>query len=116
MQQLIEDGTAESLFLFAIFLLFTIIFPLAKLITMGMQIHYYGKNWQNKMTKFIEAVGHFSMLDVFIIALMVLLLKLDLLVNVSVHEGFYYFTVSIVLSTLLSFVLKYQRNKFISNE
>ncbi|MPV85442.1 paraquat-inducible protein A [Ostreibacterium oceani] len=89
--------------------LFTVIFPVAKLVTMALQIRHLCRNWQNKMTKVVETLGHFSMLDVFVIALMVILLKLRVLVDVQLHIGFYVFTVSIVASILLSFWIKQLR-------
>lgn len=107
--ELASEPSGQNLFLLLIIGVFTFVFPIAKLTTMFLQIKNYGKNWQNKMTRFVETVGHFSMLDVFIIALMVLLLKLRVLVDVSIHAGFYWFTASIVLSILLSFGIKYLR-------
>ncbi len=110
MWELAGEPTPQNLFLLFIIGVFTFIFPIAKLATMFLQIKNYGKNWQNKMTRFVETVGHFSMLDVFIIALMVLLLKLRVLVDVIIHGGFYWFTLSIVLSIVLSYGIKQLRH------
>lgn len=107
--QLGSEPSGQNIVLLVIIVLFTFIFPIAKLTTMFLQIKHYDKNWQNKMTRFIEAVGHFSMLDVFIIALMVLLLKLRVLVDVTIHSGFYCFTASIILSIALNYSIKQLR-------
>ncbi|MBS9778451.1 MAG: paraquat-inducible protein A [Gammaproteobacteria bacterium] len=107
--ELLAKGGLQNIFLGLIIFIFTIIFPIAKLITMFLQIKFYQTNWQNSMTRFIESVGHFSMLDVFVIALMVLLLKLRMLVDVEIHQGFYWFTASIVISIVLSFIIKKAR-------
>lgn len=107
--ELAGEPTGQNVVLLLIITVFTFIFPAAKLMTMFLQIKHYGKNWQNKMTRFVETLGHFSMLDVFIIALMVLLLKLRVLVDVSLHSGFYWFTASIILSLALSFWIKRAR-------
>lgn len=109
--ELASEPTGQNLFLLVIIVTFTFIFPIAKLITMFLQIKNHGKNWQNRMTRFVEAVGHFSMLDVFIIALMVLLLKLRVLVDVIIYAGFYWFTAAIVGSILLSFAIKHLRHQ-----
>lgn len=101
---------------FLVIFCFTILFPLAKIITMFLQIKHYQQNWQNRATKILEAIGHFSMVDVFVIALMVLLLKLKVLVQVNIEIGFYVFTVSIVLSILLSFIIKTHRKKLFESE
>ncbi len=106
MIELGSHPSVQNIFLLLIILLFTFVFPLAKLVTMFLQIKHHGKNWQNRMTRFVESAGHFSMVDVFVIALMVLLLKLRVLVDVSVHAGFYWFTASIVTSIMLSFFIK----------
>ena len=107
--QLAKDFSNWGVFL--VILCFTILFPIAKIITMFLQIKHKDQNWQNRATKILETVGHFSMVDVFVIALMVLLLKLKVLVEVKIEAGFYVFTASIVLSILLSFIIKSQRNK-----
>lgn len=104
--ELASHPSAQNIFLLLIISVFTFVFPIAKLVTMFLQIKHYGQNWQNKMTGFVEAVGHFSMLDVFIIALMVLLLKLRVLVDVTIHQGFYWFSASIITSIALSFAIK----------
>ncbi|PIE42188.1 MAG: hypothetical protein CSA47_01695 [Gammaproteobacteria bacterium] len=109
--ELASEPNGQNILLLVIITVFTFIFPIAKLATMFLQIRHYGENWQNRMTRFVETLGHFSMLDVFVIALMVLLLKLRILVDVIIHEGFYWFTASIVISILLSFTIKYLRKK-----
>lgn len=109
MAELAANFTGQNIFLLLIIVLFTLVFPIAKLVTMLLQIKNYEQNWQNRMTRLVESVGHFSMLDVFVIALMVLLLKLRVLVDVEIHAGFYWFTTAIVLSILLSYGIKYLR-------
>ncbi len=111
MIELASEPNGQNIILLLIIGIFTFVFPIAKLATMFLQIKNYGKNWQNKMTRFIETVGHFSMLDVFVIALMVLLLKLRVLVDVIIHSGFYWFSASIILSILLSFGIKQLRQE-----
>lgn len=106
LKELAAEPNAQNILLLIIIAVFTFVFPIAKFATMLLQIKYYGQNWQNKMTYFVETLGHFSMVDVFVIALMVLLLKLRVLINVSIHAGFYWFSASIVLSIVLSFAIK----------
>lgn len=106
MIELASNPSQQNIFLLLIIGIFTFIFPMAKFVTMFLQIKHYDKNWQNKMTRLVETIGHFSMLDVFIIALMVLLLKLRVLVDVIIHSGFYWFSASIILSIVLSFTIK----------
>ncbi|MGY0399810.1 MAG: paraquat-inducible protein A [Ostreibacterium sp.] len=117
--KLANNYSGQNMMILVIIVIFTFIFPIAKFCTMFLQIKNHNTNWQNKLTRLIEAIGHFSMLDVFIIALMVLLLKLRILVNLSIHAGFYWFTLSIVLSVALSFGIKQLRKnneKIINNQ
>jgi paraquat-inducible protein A len=49
----------------------------------------------------VEAVGRWSMLDVFVVALIVVAVRTSLIDDVSVHAGIYVFTAAIVLSLLV---------------
>jgi|GEM_PF-6600435 len=108
---LARHPSGQNITLLLIVVVFTLIFPMAKLATMFLQIRYYGRNWHNRMTDIIETLGHFSMLEVFIMALMVLLLKLRMLVEVRLQAGFYWFALSMVLTIGLALVLKKLRLK-----
>ena len=107
--ELAKEPNRQNIFLLTIIVCFTLLFPIAKLLTMFLQIKNHGKNWQNCITRLIESVGHLSMLEVFVIALMVLLLKLGMFVDVYVHQGFYWFSISILMSILLSYGIKFFR-------
>jgi paraquat-inducible protein A len=49
----------------------------------------------------MEAAGRWSMLDVFVVALIVVGVRTSLIDDVSVHAGVYVFTAAIVLSLLV---------------
>ncbi len=49
----------------------------------------------------MEAAGRWSMLDVFVVALIVVAVRTSLINDVSVHAGVYVFTAAIVLSLLV---------------
>lgn len=108
---LAEEASLDSVLLLAVIFLFTFVFPIAKLVTLFLQILNLHRKWENRATKIVETIGHFSMVDVFVIALMVLMLKLDLLVKVYIHAGFYAFTASILLTIGLSMYLKKHRQE-----
>jgi paraquat-inducible protein A len=88
--------------LFLIIFVFTILFPVIKILLLGM-IHYY-RSWpEEKMKKllhFLSLVSKWSMLDVFIVALLVVIVRLGITGRVEVQWGLYVFAVSVILSTL----------------
>jgi len=48
----------------------------------------------------VEAVGRWSMLDVFVIAILVVVIKLSLISDVEIHAGLYVFIAAVVLSMI----------------
>ncbi|MDX2505114.1 MAG: paraquat-inducible protein A [Gammaproteobacteria bacterium] len=90
------------LFLFLVIFIFSILFPLFKL---GVMLYVW--NSQAGVTvqhflKWIHQLGKWSMLDVFVVALMVVSIKFDQVANMQIHYGFYLFLSSVLLSMLLS--------------
>jgi paraquat-inducible protein A len=88
--------------LFLIIFVFTILFPVIKILLLGL-IHYC-RSWpQEKMKKllhYLSLVSKWSMLDVFIVALLVVIVRLGITGRVEVQWGLYVFAVSVILSTL----------------
>lgn len=98
-QQLFED---RELMLGLIILVFSIVFPIIKLsilavlwISPDSQSHRFGR-WMN----FLVVFGKWSMLDVFVVALILVSVKLGALASVEVHYGLYAFATSVLLSML----------------
>ena len=54
------------------------------------------------MYRVLEAVGHWSMLDVFVVAILIVLVKLGPLAKVQPQQGVYWFAVAIFLSMVTS--------------
>jgi paraquat-inducible protein A len=82
---------------------FSIVFPAAKIL-----IALY--LWQSTdadhgklsgILSWLERLGRWSMLDVFIVALLVVAIQVSLISDVATHLGFYLFTVGVVLSLIL---------------
>jgi len=88
--------------LFLIIFVFTILFPVIKILLLGL-IHYHWSWPQEKVKKllhYLSLVSKWSMLDVFIVALLVVIVRLGITGKVEVRWGIYVFAVSVVLSTL----------------
>ncbi|MBE6401424.1 MAG: hypothetical protein E7037_05285 [Verrucomicrobia bacterium] len=95
-----------QLFLFIVILLFSILFPVAKLLSLG-YIAFYDADeaTRKRQLKWLSSFGKWSMLDVFVIALLVVSLKLGDMVNVEIHSGIYFFVASVILTMILTQIL-----------
>ncbi len=95
---------ANELFLFLILFVFTICFPLVKINAMlGLWLWprldaELARNWFH----FVSNLGKWSMLDVFIVAILVLTVKSSGVANINVSIGFFLFFVSVMLTQLAS--------------
>jgi paraquat-inducible protein A len=88
--------------LFLIIFVFTILFPVVKIIFLAL-IHYF-RFWpqekRKKLLHYLSLVSKWSMLDVFIVALLVVIIRLGITGRVEVRWGIYVFAASVILSTL----------------
>lgn len=103
----ILQGAAELLrhgdyFLFFVIVVFSVLFPLIKL---GLALHLWYRAdatspQLGRALAWIEQLGRWSMLDVFVVALLVVAIQASLISEVAMHAGIYVFTGAIVLSIL----------------
>jgi paraquat-inducible protein A len=88
--------------LFLIIFVFTILFPVAKIVLLF--LIYYFRFWTLEKRKgllhYLGLVSKWSMLDVFIVALLVVIVRLGITGKVEVRWGIYVFALSVILSTL----------------
>lgn len=90
---------AKEHFLAAVIFFFSIIFPVAKLAILFFTWFVRLKEENRKMTlRFLGVLGKWSMLDVFVTAIMLVWLKLGALADAKAEEGIYFFAVSILLA------------------
>jgi paraquat-inducible protein A len=91
---------ADELFLFLILLVFTICFPFVKINALLALWLYPGLTAEQARSffKFVSHLGKWSMLDVFVIAILVLTIKSSGVASIKVGSGFYLFFVSVVLT------------------
>ena len=95
--RLLEEG---ELPLFLIILVFTIIFPATKLaLAFDAWVRLGPRRRQAAQDPRLDrGLGKWSMLDVFVVALVVVVLKLSYVSDVTVHLGLYIFALAVVLS------------------
>ena len=99
--------------LFFVIAIFSLCIPAVKIISLMLivNIKYEQGTLLDKLLSLIETLGKWSMLDVFVVALLLVSLKLGALAKVEVHYGLYMFTVSVILTMGLSFWIYKLANK-----
>lgn len=95
---------AGELFLFLILFVFTVCFPFVKLTAMLVLWLYprVGAEHARNMFHFVSNMGKWSMLDVFVVAILVLTIKSSGIADIRVGDGFFLFFVSVMLTQFAS--------------
>jgi paraquat-inducible protein A len=95
---------AGEIFLFLILFVFTICFPFVKINTMLVLWLYPRLDGERaqRMYHFVSDLGRWSMLDVFVLAILVLTVKSSGVANIQVGTGFFLFFASVMLTQLAS--------------
>jgi paraquat-inducible protein A len=95
---------ADEIFLFLILFVFTICFPFVKINALLALWLYPGLTADQARTffKFVSHLGKWSMLDVFVVAILVLTVKSTGLASIKVGSGFFFFFVSVMLTQFAS--------------
>jgi paraquat-inducible protein A len=103
-QGLIVLWKAGELFLFLILFVFTVLFPFVKINTMlALWLWPRLENERaQKMFHFVSNLGKWSMLDVFVVAILVLTVKSSGVANIQVGSGFFLFFISVMLTQTAS--------------
>jgi len=87
-------------FLFAVVFVFSIVFPAVKLIAAALlwsRADVNGRHF-HRWLRIVESLGKWSMLDVFVMALVVVAVQASFVAEVALHPGIYLFTGAILLS------------------
>ncbi len=97
-------NTGEHL-LFIVIVLFSICFPILKICTLllSTNVPIAKGSLLEKGLHFTESFGKWSMLEVFVVALLLVSVKLGALLNVQVHYGVYAFAASVLLTMAMSY-------------
>jgi paraquat-inducible protein A len=95
--QLLEEG---EIFLFLVIFVFSIVFPILKL-AVALYLWYVADLERPGFLRslaWIEQLGKWSMLDVFVVALSVVAIQISLVSDVEIHPGIYLFSAGVALS------------------
>jgi paraquat-inducible protein A len=101
LRQLIAEGEWG---LFALVGVFSVVFPMAKIITLLViwNLEAVGSPAHQRHLRWLTTYGKWSMLDVFVVALLVVSVKLGSLATATVEYGIYVFAASVLLTMGLS--------------
>lgn len=99
LMSLLEKG---HIVLFIIIFLFSILFPLFKLGVIVFVWNSHAGSRVQQLLKWIHRFGKWSMLDVFVVALLVVSIKFEHLADMQIHYGLYLFLGSVVMSMLIA--------------
>jgi paraquat-inducible protein A len=93
----------DEIFIFLIVGVFSMLFPAVKLLVAGWVWARVdaGSAAGARSVGLLEILGKWSMVDVFVVALVVVAVKVSLVTNVTVHSGIYMFTGAALFSILL---------------
>lgn len=92
-----EEG---EFFLFAILGLFTIAFPAVKMLSLLAiwLVPALTRDSAQAMFRFVSHMGKWSMLDVFVVALLVILMRSGGVAQIAIRDGVVLFTLSVILT------------------
>jgi paraquat-inducible protein A len=90
---------------------FTIVFPIGKFLALGYVLASQNMRRRARVNTWIKNLGQWSMGDVFVVALLVVILRINTSVgqmHVSASPGLYVFTASVLTSMLVSALLAFE--------
>jgi paraquat-inducible protein A len=101
-----ELWKSELYFLAGLIFFFSMIFPLAKLLgLMGIWFVSLTQEARRRYLDWLELLGRWSMLDVFVVAVLIVLIKSKAIVDAQAAVGIYLFAGAILLSMLTANIM-----------
>lgn len=110
LQTLYQHG---EIFLLVVLFLFSVLTPLVKMAGLALLANTSSlfQQRRERLLYLLETWGKWSMLDVFVVALLFVSVKLGALVNVTIHSGLYWFGGAVLLIQLLSVWLSWSAKR-----
>jgi len=93
--------------LFLLIAVFTIVFPVFKfyiLFTLCRRKHRNSEKYRQLISK-LSHISKWSMLDVFVVAVIIVAVKIKSIAKVEVHYGLYIFSISILITMALTYLI-----------
>ena len=102
--QLLEE---QQYFIFIVIFLFSIVLPILKiyyLFLLSARKAVENQSYSNYL-HLMHRYGRWSMLDVFVIAILIMTVKLGVLASVEIESGMFYFTTAVILLMMITSVM-----------
>jgi paraquat-inducible protein A len=96
--------------LFTLILLFCVITPTIKLLILAKFWIQCRKPDTDRTLEWISKIGRWSMIDVFMCAVLFVMLRLGITITITIHEGLYFF-IATVLSSMIATECAHQWEK-----
>lgn len=93
---------AGEWFLSIVILVFSVVFPGAKLVLLFYVWNRSVQQRSRKLLHWVNISSKWSMLDVFVVAVLVASIKMDALTNLELHYGLYVFAAAVLLIMLIT--------------
>lgn len=102
-----------EVFLGGVVLVFSIVFPVVKNLLLIALLHFHAwlAPYAKTLVHVVAVLGKWSMLDVFLVALLVSSVKLGALAEAEVRSGLYWFASSILITNTVSTVLDWTHRR-----
>lgn len=92
---------SNEILLAGVLFFFCLVFPITKLVALGViWFMRLPEERRDRLLHWLEILGKWSMLDVFVVAILIVLVKLGPLARVEPREGVYVFCAAIISSML----------------
>jgi len=117
LQGVVELVTHGAIILGIVLFLFSIVFPVSKLVML--LVLWYRKvnrKQRQKLLGYLEMLSKWSMMDVFVVALMIVLSKAGGALDIEPRIGVYLFGVAVLCSTFLSSWMKKKNEKLLKKK
>ena len=102
----------QDYLVFALLSLFCLVLPLIKVcLALLVVIAGHRSLWVRRLVGWVHMIGRWSMLDVFVVALLLVSIKLSAVATMTIHTGYYIFALAVLFIMILSSLLKRYINK-----
>ena len=103
---IMELWKAKHYFLAGVIFFFSMIFPTVKLLgLMGIWFTPLTRDMRNRYLNWLEIFGRWSMLDVFVVATLIVLIKSKDIVDANAAIGIYFFAGAVMLAMLTTNII-----------
>lgn len=93
----------KYIFLASVIFFFSAVFPVVKLASLSfIWFVRMTEKQRNKLLYYLSILGKWSMLDVFVVSIIIVAAKLGVLASARVEKGIYFFGVSILLAMIVT--------------